>query len=89
MRIRYIKEINHLGTLRVVDSEAEHADNVCEILIRTGFAVEVDQKPSLTAVEVSELISKIDNIEDLDAYKNDKRQVVKLAYKKKLRELNG
>lgn len=47
----------------------------------------LDNEPKLTANEVAELIAKIESIEDLKQYESDGRQIVKGAYKKKLKEL--
>ncbi|WP_159522855.1 hypothetical protein [Sunxiuqinia indica] len=41
-----------------------------------------------TANQVKELIEKVEKTEDLEQFKDDTRQVVKNAYKKKLRELS-
>lgn len=47
----------------------------------------LDNEPKLTANEVAELIAKIESIEDLKQYESDGRQIVKSAYRKKLKEL--
>lgn len=43
-------------------------------------------KPKLTATETADLIKACKTIEDLQNFKDDKRQVVESAYKKKLKE---
>lgn len=48
-----------------------------------------EENPTLTANEVSELISKVSTLEDLKQYESDTRQVVQSAFKKKLTELSA
>jgi len=69
-----------------------------KVFINIGIAEEIkedeipdawktEQEPILTAKEVAKLIVKCETLESLEVYKEDKRQVVKAAYNKKLKEL--
>lgn len=54
-------------------------------MVKAGVATPL--KKELTAKDVAEKISLVKNLEDLKQYETDKRQVVKAAYNKKLKEM--
>jgi len=59
---------------------------LASVMIKIGLATPL--KKELTAKEVAEKIVLVESLEDLKEYESDKRQVVKAAYNKKLKELN-
>jgi len=58
-----------------------------EAFVKIGLAEEIQEEKPLTAKEVSTLIVACETVDELEQFKDDKRQVVKTAYNKKLKEL--
>lgn len=58
---------------------------LAELLVKHGSAIELTSK--LTAKEIAEIIAKEETVDELNQYKDDKRQIVFNAYKKKIKEL--
>jgi ABC-type uncharacterized transport system ATPase subunit len=56
------------------------------LMIKVGVAKPL--KEELTARQVADQIALVTDLEILSEFENDTRQVVKNAYKKKLKELN-
>ena len=57
------------------------------ILIAKGIAKEVEPVKAESAKDVIDKINNCESIESLIEFKNDTRKTVKLAYSKKLKEL--
>ena len=86
MKIQILKPIKIAGHPCNLDDLVDINKSAAEIYIRKGFAKEAKGEPN--ANEVAAIISRILNKEDLEMYKEDTRQVVRAAYKKKENELN-
>ncbi len=61
-----------------------------KVCVKIGIAKweqDIEEIPVLTAKRIAERINTCKTVEELQVYKSDKRQVAKLAYGKKLKEL--
>lgn len=57
------------------------------LAVRLGKETKKEIKPNKTAKDVADEINNLTTLEELDIYSDDKRQIVKTAYNKKLKEL--
>jgi hypothetical protein len=81
------KERRHRKAVELICEKLQITDAELDAFISKDKTQEVTNPPELTAKEVAELIVNCKTVEDLKKYETDKRQVVKAAYSKKLKEL--
>lgn len=62
---------------------------LAEVYVNRSIATEIIKKKVLTANQVAEKIKMCNSIEELEIFESDDRQIVKAAYNKKQKEING
>ena len=94
MRIKIIIpiKVNEISkqVLPIGDTEYEMSDSGGEVLVRKGFAIEVENKQEikLKAAEIIEIVEKVTDVKDLEKFESDTRATVKEAIKVRKAELN-
>jgi len=78
-------ERRHRKAVELICEKLQITDAELNAFINKDKVREVEKSPELTAKQVAELIAKCETIEDLKKYEADSRQLVKVAYNKKLK----